>query len=45
MVWLANPPANQLGRPLLDGLEAATDEFEQSAARTLIVCSGLAAPG
>lgn len=41
LIQLANPPANQLGRSLLDGLEAATDEFETSAARTLIVCSKL----
>ena len=41
LIQLANPPANQLGRSLLDGLEAATDEFEASAARTLIVCSKL----
>jgi enoyl-CoA hydratase/carnithine racemase len=41
LIQLANPPANQLGRPLLDGLEAATDEFEASVARTLIICSKL----
>ncbi len=41
LIRLANPPANQLGRSLLDGLEAATDEFESSAARALIVCSKL----
>ena len=41
LIRLANPPANQLGRSLLDGLEAATDEFEASAARALIVCSKL----
>ncbi len=41
LVQLANPPANQLGRSLLDGLTAAVDTFEASAARTLIVHSQL----
>ena len=41
MVRLANPPANQLGQPLLGGLSAALGAFETSAARILLVCSGL----
>ena len=41
LVRLANPPANQLGDPLLDGLSAAVGAFETSAARTLIIHSGL----
>jgi enoyl-CoA hydratase/carnithine racemase len=41
MVRLANPPANQLGQPLLDGLGAAVSAFETSTARTLLVCSEL----
>ena len=41
VVRLANPPANQLGRTLLDGLAAAIEKFETSAARILLVCSGL----
>ena len=41
VVRLANPPANQLGQPLLSGLSAAVSAFETSAARTLLVCSEL----
>jgi enoyl-CoA hydratase/carnithine racemase len=40
-IQLANPPANQLGRPLLEGLAAALAEFGSSPARTLVICSGL----
>ena len=41
VVRLANPPANQLGGPLLGGLGAALDAFETSAARILLICSEL----
>jgi enoyl-CoA hydratase/carnithine racemase len=41
VVRLANPPANQLGRSVLDGLGAALAAFETSAARILLVGSGL----
>ena len=41
VVRLANPPANQLGQSLLDGLSAALGAFEASAARILVVRSGL----
>jgi enoyl-CoA hydratase/carnithine racemase len=41
LVRLANPPANQLGRSLLDGLSTAISEFETSPARALIVHSAL----
>ena len=41
LVRLANPPANQLGRSLIDGLSAAISAFEASQARTVIVHSGL----
>jgi enoyl-CoA hydratase len=40
-IQLANPPANQLGRPLLDGLAAALAEFRGSPARALVICSAL----
>ncbi|MEU3984016.1 enoyl-CoA hydratase-related protein [Streptomyces sp. NPDC026672] len=38
---MANPPANQLGRALVDGLMAALDAFEASDARVLVVASAL----
>jgi enoyl-CoA hydratase/carnithine racemase len=41
LVRLANPPANQLGLPLIDGLSAAVSAFEASRARALIVHSAL----
>src|SRR5580698_8077597 len=41
LVRLACPPANQLGQALLDGLEAAVSAFERSAARSLVIHSGL----
>ena len=41
VVRLVNPPANQLGQSLLDGLSAALGAFETSAPRILLVCSGL----
>jgi enoyl-CoA hydratase/carnithine racemase len=41
LVRLANPPANQLGPPLIDGLSAAVSAFEASLARALIVHSAL----
>ena len=41
LVRLANPPANQLGRSLIDGLSAAISAFEASQARTVIVHSAL----
>ena len=40
-IQLANPPANQLGRGLLDGLAAALAEFRASPARALVIASGL----
>jgi enoyl-CoA hydratase/carnithine racemase len=40
-VQLANPPANQLSPPLVDGLAAAIAEFETSDARVLIFHSAL----
>jgi len=40
-IQLANPPANQLGRPLLDGLATALAEFGASPARALVISSGL----
>ena len=41
VVRLANPPANQLGQSLLGGLSAALAAFDTTAARILVVCSGL----
>src|ERR1700689_5069385 len=41
LVRLANPPANQLGPPLIDGLSAAVSAFEASLARSFIVHSAL----
>ena len=41
VVRLANPPANQLGQPLLSGLGAAVGAFEASAARVFLLCSAL----
>jgi enoyl-CoA hydratase/carnithine racemase len=41
LVRLACPPANQLGQALLDGLDAAVSAFERSAARSLVIHSGL----
>jgi enoyl-CoA hydratase len=41
VVRLAHPPVNQLGEPVLGGLSAALGAFEASAARTLVVHSGL----
>jgi len=40
-IQLALPPANQLGRPVVDGLAAALTEFRSSPARTLVISSGL----
>jgi enoyl-CoA hydratase/carnithine racemase len=42
-VELDRPPANALGRPLLDGLERALDDFGRSRARVLLLRS--AVPG
>jgi enoyl-CoA hydratase/carnithine racemase len=41
VVRMANPPANQLSQSLLGGLSAAVGVFETSAARVLLLCSGL----
>ncbi|HEY3735469.1 MAG TPA: enoyl-CoA hydratase-related protein [Streptosporangiaceae bacterium] len=41
VVYLDNPPANQLGQALIDGLAAAIGAFEDSAARVLVICSAL----
>ena len=41
VVRLANPPANQLGQSLLGGLSGALAAFETTAARILVVYSGL----
>ena len=41
VVRLDNPPANQLGQALVDGLAAAVAAFEDSSARVLVICSAL----
>jgi enoyl-CoA hydratase/carnithine racemase len=41
VVRLDNPPANQLGQALVDGLAAAVGAFEDSPARVLVICSAL----
>lgn len=39
---LANPPVNALAPVLLDGVDAALDEFERGAARVLVLSSSVA---
>jgi enoyl-CoA hydratase len=41
VVRLDNPPANQLGQALVDGLDTAVGAFEDSTARVLVICSAL----
>jgi enoyl-CoA hydratase/carnithine racemase len=41
VVRMDNPPANQLGQPLVDGLAGAGGAFEDSPARVLVICSAL----
>lgn len=41
VVRLARPPANALGRPVIDGLNAALDAFDASADRVLVLVSDL----
>ena len=41
VVRMDNPPANQLGQALVDGLAAAVVAFEASPARVLVICSAL----
>jgi enoyl-CoA hydratase/carnithine racemase len=41
VVRLGNPPANQLGEALIDGLAAALEAFGASAARVLVIASAL----
>jgi enoyl-CoA hydratase len=41
VVRMDNPPANQLGQALVDGLDAAVGAFEDSPARVLVICSAL----
>jgi enoyl-CoA hydratase len=41
VVRLDNPPANQLGQALVDGLAAAVGAFEDSPGRALVICSVL----
>jgi enoyl-CoA hydratase/carnithine racemase len=39
VIRLGSPPANAIGRPLLDGLSGALDAFDASSAKVLVVCS------
>lgn len=41
VVTMSNPPANQLGTGLVDGLTAALDEFDGSPARVLVIRSAI----
>ena len=41
VVSLANPPANQLGQVLIDGLSAALDAFEHTDTRSIVIVSTL----